>query len=231
MARLKAADGGAAPVLRVLGLPDLRCAACPAAQHSHVGTPSPALLRPSAAGLALRPLFPNHGLPARNPIRPTHPPARLSPPPIARLARSRLANGSLAPNPAKLLPGDGQDYDAFGPSVRHSDAYLAQLPALAGRKPIIAWVVDSLADAARVARLGLPAARLDGSGRAAAEGGGAEKGREAAGVGAAVLGVRVLVSNDPLRLQAELAAHAQRCARGGKEGEARDGGGEGEGAG
>ncbi|PNW84053.1 hypothetical protein CHLRE_04g219350v5 [Chlamydomonas reinhardtii] len=145
---------------------------------------------------------------------------------------SRLPNGTLAPLPdaeAALLqvadPFPAAAYDAYGPSARHSDAFLQRVAALASgtdggdgagagaggggggggaaagaervRKPVVWWVVDSEAEATRAARLGASA----------------------------------VVSNDPVGLAAQLAAAAAACDSVGDGGGAVSGAGEGEGEG
>ncbi|GLC42373.1 hypothetical protein PLESTM_001326300 [Pleodorina starrii] len=66
----------------------------------------------------------------------------------------RAPNGTWVPVPLALQPGDAAAYDIFGPSVRHPDAALAQVVKAAAGRPVVAWVVDALEDAMRVARVG-----------------------------------------------------------------------------
>ncbi|KAG2500324.1 hypothetical protein HYH03_001900 [Edaphochlamys debaryana] len=65
---------------------------------------------------------------------------------------SRLPNGTTHNLSASLDPTDPSTYDMLGPSVKHSDAALAQLGA--SGLPLVAWTVDDVDQALRVARAG-----------------------------------------------------------------------------
>ncbi|GIL80469.1 hypothetical protein Vretimale_16097 [Volvox reticuliferus] len=66
----------------------------------------------------------------------------------------RLTDGTRVPLPLMLQHGDAATYSIFGPSIKHSDAALAEVVTAAAGQPVVTWVVDGIDEAMRVARAG-----------------------------------------------------------------------------